>query len=319
MRPSPRFRFDRNFRRRRPMILGGSIAVAVIIAAAVMIRHILAPAPYRQAVFVAGKNPSIVSFSPAGPEITVLSIPKNLVIKAARGYGMYSIEALMTLDELDKQKGRLVTESVADAFGIPVIGMVRSTADRLKEAPREYLARTFSPDALIGSYRAAESASVPFVRLVAFALSVRRLPPNGLTVVAADPAIFSETLPDGSSADTLDEAKLDFILGTSFIDADIRSESVALALYNAANVPLVGTRTSRMLSRIGIQLVSVGNAPSPHQECRIWGSRKALLSVTGRFVRDYFSCVETQPGSVGAETGADLIVELGQQYAERFR
>jgi len=317
MRSGTNVRFKRDLHKIRPLLIGALGIVAVLILAITVFSRLTVPVPYTQSILITGEKTYIVSFSAAGNKVTMLAIPERTVIKGARGYGNYSIEALSSLDVIDKRNGTLLVESVADAFGIPVMGVVDAGSGTSGEA-RNVLTRIFSWSSLFPK-GAATITSIPLGQRLRYVQIVQSLPPDGLSFVDASAAVVSETLPDGSTASVLDEAKLDFILGKSFIDTGLRGEGFTVALYNAANIPLVGSRTSRLLTRLGIQLVYVGNAPGPHKDCQMHGNEKSLRSDTARFIRDYFRCVDEKAGTIGSETGADLIVELGEDYAERFK
>lgn len=151
--------------------------------------------------------------------------------------------------------------------------------------------------------------------------AIQSLPSDAFTYVGSRDTVSEITSPDGSRQKLLDENKIDYVLNQSFFDSGLRSEGLTVALYNTTTIPTVGLRTSRLLTRLGMQLVFVGNSDGNRKACRIIGSKTAMQSKTAAFIRDYFLCEpgDLRSSDVGSGTGADLVVELGTDVASKYR
>ncbi len=296
------------------LVVGGGVIVTL--------RQILAPAPFRQSIFIAGKPGYIISFAPTRKSVTLLDVPPDVVIKGLYGYGRYSIGSLTSLDAIDKHEGRLVRESVADAVGVPLFWTVMpDDAFASVGDPIEDMRRIFTWPSIIEAFMGRMETDIPALTWMALVVSIRSLPSDAFLYVQSNATLSEIESADGSTQKLLDESKLDYVLSQSFFDNGLRGEGLTVSLYNTTTVPTVGLRTSRLLTRIGIQLVFVGNSDGNLKECVVTGDKSALESNTAAFIRAYFHCTNRPPGSsdVGSGTGADLVVELGTDVAAKYR
>lgn len=95
----------------------------------------------------------------------------------------------------------------------------------------------------------------------------------------------------------------------------IRGESLTAAVYNTTDTPSLGTRVARLLSNIGIQVVTVGNEKPTVNQCRILTSVRLLHSNTVERMKDIYDCkIEI----VSSAQRADIILRMGTRYATRF-
>ena len=90
--------------------------------------------------------------------------------------------------------------------------------------------------------------SVPISTWISLVWMLRFIPADAVEIVDVGPAIVPMQLPDGGSAPTLDERKLDFVLQNRLVDTGLRSENLTVAMYNTTQIASVGLRASRQLS-----------------------------------------------------------------------
>lgn len=303
-----------------PHMIVGAVFLCVVALLVLWLRAVVSAAPYRQTIVIAGSPTHVLSLDAARTHVTLIDIPEDTVVSAVKGYGKYSVRALITLDSLDKHHGGLVSASLSDALGLPISWYVAPGSIADGEGSVEMVRRIFSWGSIGRIVSRKTEVSVPLPAWISLVWSLRFLPADAIEVLDVHPAIVSMESPDGGSIPTLDESKLDFVLQNSLFDTGLRAENLSVALYNTTEIPSVGQRVSRQLSRMGIQMVFVGNAETAKDTCVISGSDAALRSKTAQFIRSYFVCKpETEPRTTGKETGADLVVELGSDYASQYK
>lgn len=281
-------------------------------------RLFLAPQPFRQTVVIVGNPVHVISFDAKTKRATVVDLPHDAVISAALGYGKYSVKALVSLDEIDHRNGSLITGSIGNALGLPVAGhMIVPGADGSMD--RDMLQKIFSFPSIAAVAAKNIHGSISFTSWIRLVLLARGLSADGLQVVSIGQAIIDTTSPDGSIVRTLDESRVDYILDTAFFDSGIRAEGVPVAIYNTTAVPSVGQRASRQLGRVGMQLVFVGNAEREVERCLLSGSSDALQTKSAQFIVAYYGCETVKDSAEGKETGADLVMLLGTDFANRYK
>lgn len=301
------------------MIIGAFVLCGVGLAV-LWLRAILSTTPYRQTIVIAGSPTHVFSLNAARTKVILMDIPEDTVVTAVKGYGKYSVRSLITLDSLDKHHGELVAASLSDALGLPISWYVAPGSVADGDGSVEMVRRIFSWGSIGRILIRRTEVSVPVSAWISLVWSLRFLPADAVEILDVHSAIVSIESPDGESIPTLDESKLDFVLQNSLFDTGLRAENLSVALYNTTQIPSVGQRASRQLSRMGIQMVFVGNAETAKDFCVITGSDAALRTKTAQFIRAYFTCKpEAEPRTIGKETGADLVVELGTDYASQYK
>lgn len=294
-------------------------AVGIVIGIfLVLIRIVVSPVQFRQTIIVVGDPVHVVSFDAKNRRVTALDLPYDTVIAAALGYGKYSIRALLSLDEIDHRDGLLITSSVSNALGLPIAGhMITPGAEGAMDI--QQLRRIFSWGSIPAVMTKNVHGSVSLLSWMRFVGMVAALPADGLQMINIAPAIIDTLSPDGSKASAIDESRVDYFLDTAFFDAGIRSEGISVAIYNTTGIPSVGQRASRQLGRVGMLLVFVGNAETEVSRCIVAGSRNAHKTKSAQFIKAYYGCSESDEVSQGKETGADLVVLLGTDFANRYK
>lgn len=222
-----------------------------------------------------------------------INIPASAQVDAVGGYGRYSLEALWKLGAIDKKNGTLVSDSLEEALGISIPWY-------LDVSPGRWLPRT----------------NMPLPLLLSWIWRTRSVKPDRTTEVAITPqtALFVQDLPDGTRAAVVDPARVDTLVGTLFEDDVIRREHLSVTVYNTTDMPTLGSRVGRMLNRVGVFVVRVGNDSPTVDRCTVSGEAVAAKSVTARTIASIFRCVTVvKPSEAG-----DLDVRVGTAYQARF-
>lgn len=297
----------------------GSLFFIVLAACAVCMGVTFRSLPsYRQTVLVTGEESYLISFPAKTGKIVVVHIPSDAYIRALYGYGAYRIDSLFELDRIDHKEGVLVGQSVSDAFGVPIRYVV-STPKFLHESDTDaerVVKEVFSWSRLFS--RGSGRLSVPFSLWIRWTYMARSSNADAFSLIDTDGSLVPQTVADGSVQHVVDENKLDYITDTSFVDSVIRNEGVTVSVYNTSDIGGVGQRTARMLTKSGVKLVFVGSAASSNEQCLVSGRSDVLKSITAQFIVHTLSCDTSNTQTVGIETGSDIIVELGREYAKRY-
>jgi hypothetical protein len=255
----------------------------------------------------------ILSWDAQRQQVVILDIPKDTVIEGTRGYGKYPLQSLLTLDTIDRHDGRVFVESLTDATGLPLLGYAEIPKS-IQGGGSVHLVRSiFSWNSL---FDARVRHGIPWKTWASWVVAARGLKADQVDVISAKNALVDEPQPDGSVVPLLDSSRLDYLYGSLFIDTPVRTENITVSVYNTTGVPTVGQRAARILTHMGISVVTVGNDESNLTRCLIRGNAKNLRSQTGKFMASYFRCTTEETKE---EDGAsDLSLQLGQEYASAF-
>ncbi len=290
------------------------IVVLIGVGIFFFLRTLFSSIPFRQTVVVVADPVHVVSFDAKNRKITTVDIPLDTVIPAALGYGKYTMRALISLDDIDHHDGALIVGSVSNALGLPISGHMKSDGSVDGPMTIDMLRKIFSYGSVPKVFMNRSVSWSMWVRLVG---SVGSMSADAWRPIQISQAIVDMASPDGSMVPTLDESRLDYIIDTSFFDTGIRSEGTSVAVYNTTDVPSVGLRASRQLSRVGMQLIYVGNSETEVKRCVVVGSDILQKTKTAQFIRAYYGCETKQDDEMAKETGADLVVLLGTDFAAR--
>lgn len=258
-------------------------------------------------IAVASSPVSVWSWDRQDNTFTVVLFPSD-VVAAARGYGSYSLEALWKLGFIDGKKGSVLAQSLEQAIAVRTPYFVGEKGDSLVPAADAvaYGKQLFSFSKLI--------TNVPLPTFVSFSWALRGARLDAIQVIdVADKSVtVTEILPDNSKREVLDANSLDTALKDVFEDESIRSEEVTAAVYNTTDLPALGTQAARLLTNLGILVVTVGNAAPQLGTCTISGDRQALISKTAMAIKTLFSCTGVEDSS---NEHADLVIRLGTNNA----
>lgn len=293
------------------------VIVLCILAIAVWIFSPRPSAPYSRKTYVLVSDPLIVaSWSGTDRTLTLISFPADLVSEGTHGYGTYSLTAFWRLGEIDKKDGTVLSESISEALGIPIDGYI---GPKTGEFP--YRNDAYTTTKTVFSFRNIFSASrtnIPFRTHIGLAWLLNFSRPDRVktydfsknqAAVAAD-----SVLPDGSTVKILDPQRLDAQLNTVFEDEAVRRESITVAVYNTTNMPSLGNRVGRLLTNLGVSVVTVGNDTPEVDTCTVTGSESILKSKSAQVIVSVLGCKPL----VGEATRANLLLRIGKSYAKRF-
>jgi hypothetical protein len=288
--------------------------IVLILTLGVWIFFPRAKNPYGRETYIIVSDPMMVaSWSGRDHVLTLLSFPADIAAEGTHGYGTYSLAAFWRLGEIDKKDGTVLSESLSEALGIPIDGYIGSKTGRT-------LSRSvFSIKNIFGFLGGSYHTNIPLNKFVGLSWMVNVQRPDRVntydfthnTAAVAQDSVLA----DGSTVKILDPQRLDAQLNSVFEDEAVRRESVTVAVYNTADMPSLGGRAGRLLSHLGVSVVTVGNDTPEVDVCTVVGSDTALKSKSAQVIVSILGCKPL----VGEVSRADLILRIGESTAKRFR
>lgn len=275
---------------------------------------------FRTTMVIVGNPTIVVSWDTQRQTFITIRISPETTIEAVAGYGMYTLEALWKLGEIDKKSGALLSQSVEEALGTAIpyyFGQHNSDALPSNEKGFAGLRRIFSPLHVLSYLRGAYRTNVPLPLFLSLFWTLQFSRPDQLKEIdfTSSNVLVDETRPDGSHMQTLDSNHIDELLGTMLEDERIRTEALRVAVYNTTQTPTLGTRVGRLLGHTGALVVAVGNSEPLLDQCELLGRKRLLTSKTARFIQVIYRCVVKETEEDGR---ADLTIKLGKMYEARF-
>lgn len=315
-------RTSATLRRNRTRIAARTVMVVCVVllsaGAAVVFRSVTSGPPYRRAVAVVSEPVHIISVSADNRRLTILDIPQDTSAEAIRGRGSYSLASLYELDRIEDGSGSLFVRSLSDTLGLPVQYYVRPETLSGEPGSVQTFRTVFSFASLFQYLTGNIDTNIPPGTWLSWVIMSVSLSADASEIVRADQAFVPVTLPDGSTIRKVDQTRFDFLIGSSFIDTGIRAEGITVSVFNTTRTAEAGGRAARMMSKVGIPPVVVGNAPDVYETCSVAGTEDAIRSVTARFIMDYFRCSEHENAEAVKDSASDVSVFLGRQYVSEY-
>ncbi len=248
----------------------------------------------------------------------LISLPKTLVIEAVAGFGTYSLEGLWRLDNVEKKSGLLFTQSLEQAIGLPIsyyLGykdeLISSAAGKEIDVAKLALSqvRFWS-----GSHKLTNINWWIFLELWWRFGSMSS--DMQFINIAKSTTLAEQKLPDGSTVRVIDPGQIDRLFGQRFEDELVRQERVSVGVYNTTKVPTLAGRVARILERVGVVIVTVGNAePEVADKCVLAGNKDSLHTKTAQVIGRVLGCRL----EIESLDRVDLAVRLGRDYARHFK
>jgi hypothetical protein len=255
----------------------------------------------------------VLSWDAKREHVVILDIPNTAVIEGTRGYGKYPLASLLKLDTIDRHEGRVFVESLTDAIGLPIIGYAQLPPQIVGNGSITLVRSIFSWQSLLDTH---SRHDISWGTWAAWVFAAHSLKADEVDVVSATPTLVDQTQPDGSTISLLDSSRLDYLYGSMFVDTAIRTENMTVSVYNTTGVPTIGQRAARILTQMGISVVTVGNDDKELSQCEVSGNTASLRSHTGKFMAQYFGCKVIQTDDTSS--ASDISLHLGKEYAAAF-
>lgn len=272
----------------------------------------------RMTIVIAANPVVVLSWDFRNTTFTILSLRSDMTIEAVHGYGQYSLESLWKLGELEGKAGTVLAESIEELLAVPIRGYIgeRSHALKGEKDPRAIVKEIFSPGHILTFIRGTYATNISPASFWSLSWALSQTRPENIRIIDLSTFVVDLSLPDGSLVHAADVNRIDQKIGDRFEDEAIRKEALSIAVFNTTPMSSLGTRVARLMGRVGMLVITVGNDRPLVAVCTMSGAKKAFESQTARMVRELFSGCEEKAQTEGDR--ADLTVRIGTTYQARF-
>ncbi|MCX8009102.1 MAG: LytR C-terminal domain-containing protein [Patescibacteria group bacterium] len=255
----------------------------------------------------------VVSFDPKKKELVQIIFPAQTHISGIWGLGEYAVDSLWRLAATEGSPSAVVLGSVGDELGTPIQYFIGKRNNLWEKEKGNY----FSFLGLLERMRGNVETNMPFLFHVAYTRLIRSMNNHKIRqeFLGIGRGLKEKTLPDNSTILVFDRDRFDQMTNDMFFDTDIRKERLRVAVFNTTGRPFLATRVARILDRLGVLVVHVGNEEKPIEECEISGNANVLQTKTSRIIQKIFSCTLKE---LYEERRSDLEVRIGKAYERRF-
>lgn len=294
------------------LIFVGTVTIAVFVW---LYSVITMPLPPVVGVVVAEDPVTVHLLQTDSPSVTVVTLDRSMATDAALGYGRYSLEALASLAEIEKEPA-LYPLTVQKALGLPVQWVVWETGSDENTDSDEVVSTAMSPVMMDVILRKRKS-TIPLPMQIRLVWYFRGIDVTDVTHIRAPLPVVAdeEQLPDGSRIWVFDPQKFDDLLTSELEQSAVRNERLTVSVYNTTAIPGLASHAARLLGHLGVHVVEVDGTESTIDTCLLTGSQEALASLTAGIIQEYFAC---DAGVTWEKDRTDLQLRVGTEYARIF-
>lgn len=258
----------------------------------------------RFTVAVSGPKIFVLSLLTNGSGATVVYLPASLYISdVAHGYGQYELSKVYQVGELDHRGGEVFSDTLTKFLGVPVDAYVQS--NRQFTDLKSYFV---SPDFIFGG-----GSNLSLLEKIKI---VREM--SGLRFDKIDEINFKQsagkvTLPDGSSALSIDPKDADKLTAEAFTEERVQSEKLRVGVVNDTSVSGLGNSAGRILANVGMTVVSLDSGQSVRKGCTVYTSDLHKQTLTVRRIREIFNCTVASGGGGRSDVEVHIGTDVGSK------
>lgn len=276
--------------------------------------------PVRIGVAVIGKPYIVVSYDTVQRTAVIVVLPPSVSMQAVHMYGTYQLQALWSLDELEKRRGGLFSDTLEENLGLPVRFYVkgRETDKELSDVELLSLVQeSFSFRSFFMGMTRPGWTNMPLPYLMTLAKGIQGLDKKDATMLWVGGNVTNqETLPDETVITSFDPKRFSLLLGTHAEDTQVRKETPRVALFNTTKTQGLAQNVARLLEGLGVHVVSVGNDETTDiDDCILRGAEDMKETMTAKSISWLYRCrfeIATDVPQV------DYALYLGKAFEKRF-
>lgn len=267
----------------------------------------------------------VVSYNPGDSSLTAVSIPSDTYVPTTHGYGLYRLGKVYEVGNLDKKGGEVLKSTVRELLGIPVDGYIVLSQNRFDNSDRlskqDFLknrGRILGWQNFFRLIAGKGKTDINFFDLEKFYSRVWQINAGKITFVNlySVGVLNQKTLPDQSQILAVDNFKLDGVTADLFREDALAGENIKVAVFNSTSFSGLGEKAARIITNMGIQVISVANFGQTLENCLIYTDKNHLQSLTVLKLKKIFGCSIVNPNLSGVRADAALIV--GQKYEKEL-
>lgn len=258
----------------------------------------------------------LYAYQPFSQVVNIISLPNQMVIPTAKGYGDYQLGKIATLGATeDIGAGALLGMSLSQVFKAPIEGQIicDSSAEMEKDLREGRLWR-LTVNWLGGKCE----TNLSWWDLLRLARSIGRLKLNQVRLIAIEETALwqQQILADQTKIDTVAESLINDFTQRYFTDEKIAAEDLKIVILNATEFNGLARITVELLKNIGAQVISSQDKTEKTNQSAIYfchPENKASYTLTK--ISQIFKIEKSQ---LDERIEADLLLILGEDFLDRF-
>lgn len=295
------------------------VLVLVLVVCAVFwqwsLHTVFAKNAWRTNILARSASPTIVSFpNDSTDKVFVLVLPKEVETTVPYGYGVYRLEALPKLVEIEK-KEFLDADTIEDMLGVQLKSTVQAQGDVDVEEVLGSLKRQLS----FGNQVNWENKNnFDIIDTIILSTKLKLLKPSDVLVfdLREDRYLFPvKTSLDQAKLLTVNQQPLDEFIESKFTQELVRTENLTVSVHNTTGTAGAGNKFARFIANIGGKVLMVENDTAEIEGCQIRLKQQHAQSVLAKYLQKEFDCeiLNSEEGDV-----ADIVVLVGKYFAKRW-
>lgn len=268
---------------------------------------------------IQGERIFIYTYHPDDEILNIISLPNDLYLETARGYGEYKLKNIYQLGGVEKiGGGELLRMSLQNLFVAPIDGqIIKIKNEKLKMKNKNLEKGKLTSLYLCLLTRRCET-NLSVWDLIRVFSHLNKLKFNNINLVKIEETILfkKEKLADGSEVFRLETLQIDDFSQRYFTDKKFLNEGLKLSILNATNYPGLAKNVSRLLKNIGGEMVSSKDADQVFDRSILYYSNEEQKKTYSfKKISQIFQIEQVLWDS---QIEGDVRLVLGKDYLERY-
>ncbi len=258
----------------------------------------------------------LYAYQPFSQVVNIISLPNQMVIPTAKGYGDYQLGKIAALGATeDIGAGALLGMSLSQVFKAPIEGqIICDHSAEMEKDLREGRLWGLTVSWLWGKCE----ANLSWWDLLRLAKSMGQLKLNQVRLITIEETALwqQQTLADQTRVDTFAKSLINDFTQRYFTDEKITAEDLKIVVLNATEFNGLARITAELLKNIGAQVISSQDETEKTNQSVIYFRHpENKTSYTLTKISQIFKIEKSQLDE-GIE--ADLLLILGEDFLDRF-
>lgn len=274
----------------------------------------------RYIVALLGDPVEVAMYDSNRDQWTTLDFSLETHMSGVQGLGDYRIDALWDVAATEASPSAVIMQTLTHELGIPIthyIAHKRSIWQKRSATDHPYFFDIFSVFNIQQAMGNQYDTNIPLGEFVGLSRKRWGVDTDAVTrfLLSSGNGLIKKSAPDGSEYLQFDQNQFDQLTKDAYEDLSIREEGYRVAVYNTTVKAFLGSQAARILSKLGTNVVFVGNENSTIDVCQMIGKSNVLSSYTASVVHSLFDCTAVVTNEDGQ---ADLTIKVGTDYAKKY-